>query len=149
MRTMTRMPAMPARRPILLSIALLGATCLLPAQARPIDAGGQANLMQQHTMMRNQSTGDGPDWVDREALRRKNGGKVLPGSPGVPDAGEDRATPVHDMVALMERRRAQLRPEYERRVRTDGRSSADRWLREVAAEMGRRDGEAARAGYGR
>lgn len=140
----------PARRTILLPIGLLGAVCLLaPAQARPIDAGGQASLMQQHTMMRNQSTGDGPDWVDREALRRKNGGKVLPGSPSPPDAGVDRAMPAQDMHAMMERRRAQLLPEYERRVRSDGRPSADRWLREVAADMGRRDGEAARARYGR
>lgn len=39
-----------------------------------------------------------------------------------------------------------LRPEYDRRVKRDGQASADRWLRAVAHELGRRDGQAARAG---
>src|SRR5690606_28646279 len=63
--------------------------------------------MQQHTMMRNQSTGDGPEWVDREALRRKHGGKVLPGSRGIPEpaaavegAAADRALLAHDQDAI-------------------------------------------------
>ena len=38
-----------------------------------------------------------------------------------------------------------LRAEYERRVRVDGRASADAWLRQVAAEMGRQAGRAERA----
>lgn len=142
---------------LLSSMAMLGFACMqLPVQAQTIDAGGQANLMQQHTMMRNQSTGDGPDWVDREALRRKHGGKVLPGSRGIPEpaaavegAAADRALLAHDMKRAMERRRAELRPEYERRVRHDGQESTDRWLRDVAAEMGRRDGEAAKGRYGK
>ena len=113
-----------------------------------IDAGGQANLMQQHTLMRNQSTGDGPDWVDREALRRKNGGTVMPRSTQQRGSTVDRAALELDMRRMIERRRAQLLPEYERRVRADGRPSADRWLREVAAEMGRRDGNEIRAKYG-
>lgn len=130
---------------VLLGISL-GATS--PASAQLVDAGGQANLMQQHTLMRNQSTGDGPDWVDREALRQKNGGKVLPGSSARRDAPVDQAALERDMRHMIERRRAQLLPEYERRVRRDGRASADRWLREVAAEMGRRDGEQIKARYG-
>lgn len=139
----------PARRPVLLSVGLLAAVCILPpARAQLIDAGGQANLMQQHTLMRNQSTGDGPDWVDREALRRKNGGKVMPESAARSDAPIDQAALERDMRHMIERRRAQLLPEYERRVRSDGRPSADRWLREVATEMGRRDGQEIRARYG-
>ena len=137
------------RRPVLLSIGVLGAVCILsPARAQLIDAGGQANLMQQHTLMRNQSTGDGPDWVDREALRRKNGGTVMPRSAQQRASTVDRAALERDMRRMIERRRAQLLPEYERRVRADGRPSADRWLREVAAEMGRRDGTQIRAKYG-
>lgn len=140
---------LPARRPVLLSIGLLGAICLLPpAHAQLIDAGGQANLMQQHTLMRNQSTGDGPDWIDREALRKKNGGTVMPRTAHQSGSTVDRAALERDMRRMIERRRAQLLPEYERRVRSDGRPDADRWLRQVAAEMGRRDGAEIKARYG-
>ena len=130
------------------SLGLLALACLVaPAHAQLIDAGGQANLMQQHTLMRNQSTGDGPDWVDREALRKKNGGTVMPRSSR--QAGAiDQAALESDMRRMIDQRRAQLLPEYERRVRDDGRHSADRWLREVATEMGRRDGAQVRARYG-
>ena len=59
----------PSARLAVLSLGLLGAICVIPpASAQLIDAGGQANLMQQHALMRNQSTGDGPDWIDREAV---------------------------------------------------------------------------------
>lgn len=131
------------------SLGLLALACLVaPANAQLIDAGGQASLMQQHTLMRNQSTGDGPDWVDREALRKKNGGTVMPRSSRQAGAAIDQAALESDMRGMIDRRRAQLLPEYERRVRDDGRSSADRWLREVATEMGRRDGAEIRARYG-
>lgn len=130
------------------SLGLLALACLAaPANAQLIDAGGQANLMQQHTLMRNQSTGDGPDWVDREALRKKNGGNVTARS--ARPAGEiDQAALERDMRRMIDQRRAQLLPEYGRRVRSDGQASADRWLREVATEMGRRDGAQVRARYG-
>ena len=142
MRAMRR-PTAAHSLPVLGLLALAGLSPPAPAQA--IDAGGQANLMQQHTMMRNQSTGDGPDWVDREALRRKNGGKVLPGVPDQPRPAPQEMLARDDVRALMERERARLQPEYERRVRADGKASADRWLREVAADLGRKAGEAARA----
>lgn len=45
-------------------------------------------------------------------------------------------------AAQREARKAQLRPEYERRVVTEGRESANRWLAEKAPELGRRDREA-------
>ncbi|MGJ4729968.1 hypothetical protein [Luteimonas sp. SDU101] len=112
------------------------------------DAGGQASLMQQHTLMRNQSTGDGPDWVDREALRRKNGGKVMADAAPRAGARVDQAALEQDLRRMIDRRRAELLPEYERRVRDDGRPSADRWLRQVATELGRRDGAQVRARYG-
>ena len=41
---------------------------------------------------------------------------------------------------------AQLRPEYEQRVRRDGKASADQWLREAAFKLGQQDGRAARQG---
>ena len=131
--------------------SLLGALCVVSpaAQAQLIDAGGQANLMQQHTLMRNQSTGDGPDWIDREAIRRKREGQLSrtpePASLGAPI---NEAALEADMRRMVDQRRRELLPEYERRVRNDGRPSADRWLRDVATEMGRRDGAQVRARYG-
>ena len=144
MQAMTKVSS----RAALLSLGLLAATCVLtPARAQLIDAGGQAALMQQHAMMRNQSTGDGPDWVDREALRRKNDGRVLPRSARQAGAVDEVALK-QEMRRMIDRRRAELLPEYERRVRNEGRPSADRWLRQVATEMGRRDGAQIRARYG-
>lgn len=146
MQAVTRPPHW--RHSLVPSLLLLAVACALAPAHAQFDAGGQASLMQQHTLMRNQSTGDGPDWVDREALRRQNGGKVMAG----PDAGSvtpaDQAAMERDLRRMADRRRAELLPEYERRVRRDGRPSADRWLREVAAEMGRRDGAQVRARYG-
>jgi len=48
----------------------------------------------------------------------------------------------------VEQRKRELRPEYERRVREDGKPSADRWLRETAGDLGPRDGAEIRARYG-
>lgn len=45
---------------------------------------------------------------------------------------------------LMEQRARELFPEYQRRKRIDGKSSADAWLKATAAEVGRRDGETLR-----
>lgn len=39
---------------------------------------------------------------------------------------------------------ARLRPEYERRMRRDGKASADQWLGETARRLGQQDGKAAR-----
>lgn len=60
----------------------------------------------------------------------------------------DEAAIKAELKRMVEQRKRELRPEYERRVREDGRPSADRWLRETAAEMGCRDGAAMRAKYG-
>lgn len=49
-----------------------------------------------------------------------------------------------DKHRLMEQRARDLFPEYQRRKRADGKSSADAWLQATAADMGRRDGEASR-----
>jgi hypothetical protein len=46
--------------------------------------------------------------------------------------------------ARMNELMAQLMPEYEQRVRQDGKASADQWLRETAFRLGQQDGRAAR-----
>lgn len=46
-----------------------------------------------------------------------------------------------DMQRAIDQRRRELLPEYQRRVRTDGRASADAWLRATAERLGREDGE--------
>ena len=125
------------RRPVLLSIGVLGAVCILsPAHAQLIDAGGQANLKQQHTLMRNQSTGDGPDW------RKPKKGDPAGLSPA------QQAAIKSELQTMIERRRREFLPEYERRVASEGKPAADAWLRQVATEAGRRDGAAIRAKYG-
>ena len=45
------------------------------------------------------------------------------------------------MQALMQ----SIKPEYDRRVREDGKASADRWLRTVAWDLGQKEGRAKRA----
>lgn len=49
------------------------------------------------------------------------------------------------MVRDTEEEKARLEPEYHRRVKEDGKDNADSWLKEVAFEFGRRQGEATRA----
>lgn len=65
-----------------------------------------------------------------------------------PPQALDEAAIKAELKRMVEQRKRELRPEYERRVRADGKPSADRWLRETAAELGRRDGAAMRAKYG-
>lgn len=61
----------------------------------------------------------------------------------------DEAAIKAELRRMVEQHKRELRPEYERRVREDGKASADRWLREAATELGRRDGAEIRARYGR
>ncbi|MBJ6979125.1 MULTISPECIES: hypothetical protein [unclassified Luteimonas] len=49
------------------------------------------------------------------------------------------------MLRDVNEQKATLEPEYKRRVRDDGLDQANAWLREAAAELGRRHGEATRA----
>ena len=66
---------------------------------------------------------------------------------GVLDANEeDRLLSQFDgMLRDVNEQKATLKPEYDRRVREDGLDKANEWLREAAAELGRRHGEATRA----
>lgn len=52
-----------------------------------------------------------------------------------------RAAPSQDRIAELT---ARLEPEYKRRVRRDGKVSADKWLGETARKLGQQDGRAAR-----
>lgn len=54
-----------------------------------------------------------------------------------------------DMQRMIERRRRELLPEYERRVRSEGRVRADAWLREQAQALGREDGAEVRRRHAR
>lgn len=49
--------------------------------------------------------------------------------------------------ALLTARKAELAPEYERRVRTQGRESANAWLRAKAAELGQLDAQTHQRGH--
>lgn len=104
------------------------------AQQPWIDAGQQAMIMHQGDLLEQQTT-QGDDDVedadgDTEAL-------VASPNPDAKTAG---------LACAMEREREKLRPEYERRLRADGRLAADAWLRQEAAVLGQQAGERAKAG---
>jgi hypothetical protein len=55
--------------------------------------------------------------------------------------GTVRPTGFADRQALAQARAREIAPEYQRRVRMEGKASADRWLTRKAWEMGQRDGQ--------
>ena len=120
---------------------LAAAAIVPPVHAQWIDAGGIANQMHQHDLLRDQTLRDPPD--DGPATEADRNAPVGRG------AAFDESAMKADIQRMIERRRRELLPEYERRVRNDGRASADDWLRRVAHELGRRDGAEIRARYGR
>lgn len=140
------------------SVAVLFAAGLavpsLPAAAQ-FDAGRQANLMHQHELMRQQTTRNGTDepaetgpeepaQAERRAAAR-NSPVVVPGrSAKLVSVARMEA----ELARMMERHLLELGPEYERRRQRHGRERANAWLGGMAAEAGRRDGEAVRARLG-
>ena len=66
---------------------------------------------------------------------------------GVLDASEEERllAQFDGMLRDVNEQKATLQPEYQRRVREDGLDKANEWLRDTAAELGRRHGEATRA----
>ena len=66
---------------------------------------------------------------------------------GVIDTAEEARLLTHydELFRDMNDEKARLEPEYNRRVREDGLEKANAWLREAAADLGRRHGEATRA----
>lgn len=101
----------------------LGLACPV-GRAQWIDAGGQANLMHQQELLRNQTTGDGPDWADEDK----------------PSKGIDQ-----ELRKKREQRRLELQPEYARRLRAEGKIKADAWLVRATQELAQRDRDALRA----
>lgn len=64
------------------------------------------------------------------------------------DRGDIDASDENALIRHYDERESDLRealkkiaPEYERRVRAEGREQADQWLGDIAREMGRSDGE--------
>lgn len=66
---------------------------------------------------------------------------------GVIDTAEEARLLTHydELFRDMNEEKARLEPEYNRRVREDGLEQANAWLRDIAADLGRRHGEATRA----
>lgn len=79
------------------------------------------------------------DGSPTDARRSRN-----PSSPV--DSRNGRPLTARQSSAMRDARMREIRPEYERRVRTDGKASADQWLMRTAREAGRRDGAAMRGG---
>ncbi|HRO26022.1 MAG TPA: hypothetical protein PK743_06640 [Luteimonas sp.] len=131
-----------SRKMLLACAVSFACLLLLPAigQAQWIDAGGMANQMHQHDLLRDQTLRDPPDDDDVD----EDGKSLAPSVRGDPDQAAMKA----EMQRMIELRRQEFLPEYERRVRADGRQNADQWLRQVATEAGRRDGVAIRRKYG-
>lgn len=108
---------------------LFGAALLWPAgaigQTPWIDAGQQAMIMHQGDLLEQQTAPNNGDTADSRAPKQK---------------------PNTASACSMAQDRERLRPEYERRVRADGRQAADSWLRQEAAALGRQAGVKAKAG---
>ena len=66
---------------------------------------------------------------------------------GILDLAEEERILEHfdGMVRDQVEEKARLEPEFNRRVQEDGQEAAEAWLKEVAFEFGRRQGEATRA----
>jgi len=111
------------RRSRALALVLLASLPSWPmaahAQQPLIDAGQQAMIQHYNVLIEQQSTPDQEDEVDR--VRRARGAD----EPS-PDERCDR-----DAV------RARLRPEYDRRMQTEGAAAANAWLRQEGEEAGR------------
>lgn len=73
--------------------------------------------------------------ASREPATRTHGGN------GTASAATQAAMQA-ELQRAMERHRLALRPEYERRVRSDGQVSANAWLRAEADRLGRQEAEA-------
>lgn len=108
-------------RPPALALLLTASSCLASAAAAQqlwIDAGQQAMVQHYNDLIEQQSAPDQEGAVE-DARRRP---------PAEADADE-RCDP--------EAVRAKLRPEYDRRLQSEGAAAAESWLRRQAEEAGR------------
>ena len=67
--------------------------------------------------------------------------EVAPPAVSGPGAAMDEAALKAELRRRVDAHRRRLLPEYERRVKADGRDSADRWLRAEATAAGRLDAQ--------
>lgn len=114
-----------------LVLACLAAGVLAFAQAQAqqplIDAGGMANQMHQHALMRQQSGADGADAAADPPAQ--DPAAFLASNPAARAEFKQR----------VERHRRELLPGYEHRVATEGQAQANAWLEQEAARRGRQD----------
>lgn len=131
-----------------LCLGMLGALGFArPLAAQSTDAGTRADPPQPHALVRTHRAGSGPDRVDPEAGGQTRSPQRAAGAAG--QRALEQAEVEADLRRMIAQRRRELLPEYEHRVRRDGKASADDWLRARATELGRRDGESIRRKHGR
>jgi hypothetical protein len=118
----------------LAALAILWLVALMAPAARALDAGGFAFQQHQFDLQRQQSGIHGHD-TEEDANEA-----------GLPP--DQRKALVADMKRLQEQARAELQPEYERRVAADGRDAANQWLTTQARARGEQAGRLLRKKYG-
>lgn len=92
-----------------------------------------------------QSVLSGTRRIQPNAAVTQPGGPVLPGNSASGRAGVGPASGKSPFDALDPQTRRRLEAEYRRRIQTEGKRGADRWLQQVARETGRRDARLAAA----
>jgi uncharacterized protein HemX len=120
------------RIPALAALGGLWLLALMAPAALAFDAGGFAFQQHQHSLQRQQAG------VDDDPAAEAGG--TLP-------AGTQEAM-LREMEQLKEQARAELRPEYERRVAADGQEAANQWLTAEARARGEQAGRYLREKYG-
>lgn len=96
------------------------------------------------------TTADPGQLFPNDPLVRSTDPYLNPRGPTKQQGAARKARAIHGQSAQarqdrLERLAAQLRPEYDLRVRRDGKESASRWLRAKAYAIGEADGRAAKA----
>ena len=107
---------------------LIGLAAPASAQMPWFDAGNQAMIQHQGDLLEQQTAPD-------------NGGGT---SAERPKAASGAAANL--LAACQARAKAQLRPEYDKRLKAQGQAAADAWLRQAASAAGRWAGERVKAG---
>ena len=109
------------------AVCLLSIASSALAQDIWFDAGRQAQIMSNGQLLQQQTA---PDQDRSPGTRARANDRSSGDREGAPN-------PMH---CISQSERDALRREYERRMRADGRASADVWLRQTASEMGQRAG---------
>ena len=106
---------------------LIGLAVPASAQMPWFDAGNQAMIQHQGDLLEQQTApNNGGTSAERPRAPSGNAATLL--------------------AACQARAKAQLRPEYDRRLKAQGQAAADAWLRQAASSAGRWAGERVKAG---